>query len=428
MKSQALLKEATVDASASPASSFPVLVVEDDNNLDSAISASLKLAGYPVQVAASGLRALQLLDRHLFGLVISDIQMGGMNGYDLLLALRQRQVQCPVVLVTAPGSVEKAVLAIKQGAVDYLVKPFQPRDLLAMVARHIRHERPPSTKFIAEAPQVRRLADLACRVARSDVTVMISGASGTGKDVLARLIHQRSPRANQPFVAINCATMPESRLESELFGYRRIGSTGTSQWAAGKFEQAQNGTLLLSEISELAPDLQSNLLQVLQEKEVGRPDSQTAIQLDVRVLATSSRNLMEEVAAGRFREDLFRWLNVVPMLLPSLHQRLEDILPLARHFLDIYCQQDRLLPFNPAAERALLEYRWPGNVRELERVIQRALVLCRGRWIETEDLQFEDPASAVKRPPAPVVATNFSRGKSLARFPREAICTPVSTS
>jgi two-component system response regulator FlrC len=237
-------------------------------------------------------------------------------------------------------------------------------------------------------------------VAASDATVLILGESGTGKEVLARYIHQRSARADGPFVAINCAAIPDNMLEAVLFGYEKGAFTGAVRASAGKFEQAQGGTLLLDEISEMSLPLQAKLLRVLQEREVERLGGRELIQLDVRVLATSNRRLREEVAAGRFREDLFYRLNVFPLTLPALRERARDILPLARHLMARHLRQGESLPqFEPEAEARLLSHRWPGNVRELDNLMQRALILCDGERIRSADIHFEALDGAAVPPP-----------------------------
>ena len=270
-----------------------------------------------------------------------------------------------------------------------------------MVSRFIVDNSAPVGDVVAEDPRTLQLVELAGRVAGSDATVMISGESGTGKEVFARLIHNRSPRAEQPFVAINCAAIPESMLESVLFGYEKGAFTGAYQARPGKFEQAQGGTLLLDEISEMDLALQSKLLRVLQEREVERLGSQKQVKLDVRVLATTNRNLREEVAAGRFREDLFYRLNVFPLQLPPLRERPFDIVPIARSFVERYAPAGSGMQFAVQTEQKLTQHRWPGNVRELENVIQRALILCVGNVIHPQDLHFECPAQGPISQPAP---------------------------
>jgi two-component system response regulator FlrC len=297
--------------------------------------------------------------------------------------------------MTAYGTVEQAVEAMKLGAIDYLPKPFEVKTLLDRIQRCLPYRDLTDAEVVAEDVRTRDIVELARKVARSDVTVLIGGESGTGKEVLARFVHAQSARVDGPFVAINCAAIPENMLEAVLFGYEKGAFTGALRANAGKFEQAQGGTLLLDEISEMSLPLQAKLLRVLQEREVERLGGRELIQLDVRVLTTTNRRLREEVAAGRFREDLFYRLNVFPLVLPPLRTRPRDILPLARHLLYRRAEAgQRPASLTPAAEAKLLGHAWPGNVRELDNVMQRAAILCEGMAIEPEHLQFEpaDPA------------------------------------
>jgi len=375
-----------------------VLIVEDDPPLRESLSRALELAGYPVRVVASAAGALEILDREPVGLVVSDVQTEPMDGYSLLRRIKSRLPQLPVLLVTACGTIEKAVQAIHAGAVDYLERPFEAQRLLEKVAAHISSPQ----EALCEGPLVedlrsREVLELARRVAPSDVTVLLNGESGTGKEVFARYIHRSSPRRDGPYVAINCAAIPENMLEAVLFGYEKGVFTGAYQAAPGKFEQAQGGTLLLDEISEMSLALQAKLLRVLQERELERLGGRRLIELDVRVLATTNRNLREEVGAGRFREDLFYRLNVFPLDLPPLRERPRDILPLARHLLRTHLRPGRPLPeFTPEAEAQLLAHSWPGNVRELDNMVQRAMILREEGPIGPADLCFEEsPAHAV---------------------------------
>jgi len=368
-----------------------VLVVEDDPTLREALCDTLELAGYGVARADNGASALEILGQARIGMVVSDVQMKPMNGQELLAQINKRFPSIPVLLMTAYGNIEKAVTAMRDGAVDYLAKPFEPEVLLDKVKRSIRRIGNGDDQVIAEDLRTRELLELARRVARCDATVMIGGESGTGKEVFARFIHRNSARKDGPFVAINCAAIPENMLETMLFGHEKGAYTGAYNSAPGKFEQAQGGTLLLDEISEMSLALQAKLLRVLQEREVERVGGRKVIPLDVRVLATSNRNLREEVSAGRFREDLFYRLNVFPLYLPPLAERPRDVLPLARFMLSRHCQSQHIPEprFTAVAEQRLLSHTWPGNVRELDNVVQRALILCNGSEIGPDDLAFE---------------------------------------
>ena len=373
---------------------FCILLVEDDAGLREALAETLELGGFDVVGAADGPKALDILDQHAVSLVISDIQMDPWDGLELLARVRRHHPDVPVVLMTAFASVPQAVEAIRRGAMDYLVKPVEPRDLLAMAAR-FRDGPGAEAELIAEDPRSRRMAALAERVARADVNVLLTGPSGSGKEAYARYIHGVSERDGAPFVAVNCAAIPEPMLEAELFGHDKGAFTGAVQARAGKFESADGGTLLLDEISEMAPGLQAKLLRVLQEHEVERLGSNRVIALNVRVIATSNRNLAAEVAGGGFREDLYYRLNVFPLHLPPLRERPGDILPLARRALRAHSRGRREAPeLDDAAARRLLAHDWPGNVRELDNVMQRALVLApRTGAIRAEDLFFETPPS-----------------------------------
>ncbi|MEG0860224.1 MAG: sigma-54 dependent transcriptional regulator [Pseudomonas sp.] len=366
-----------------------VLLVEDDRALRQALGDTLELGGFDYRAVGSAEEALGAAAEEAFSLVVSDVNMPGMDGHQLLALLRARQPQLPVLLMTAHAAVERAVEAMRQGAVDYLVKPFEPRALLELVARHAlgvvagaADEGP-----VACEPASAQLLELAARVARSDSTVLISGESGTGKEVLARFIHQQSTRANQPFVAINCAAIPDNMLEATLFGHEKGSFTGAIAAQAGKFEQADGGTLLLDEISEMPLGLQAKLLRVLQEREVERVGGRKPIALDIRVVATTNRDLAAEVAAGRFREDLFYRLSVFPLAWRPLRERSADILPLAERLLARHVNKMKHAPvrLSPEAKACLQGYAWPGNVRELDNALQRALILQQAGVIEAAD-------------------------------------------
>jgi len=372
-----------------------VLLVEDDPSLREALGETLLLAGYEYQAVGSAEDALLAASKHAFSLVVSDVNMPGMDGHQLLSQLRSRYPQLPVLLMTAHGAVERAVDAMRQGAADYLVKPFEPKALLALVARHALGRLGPADGEgpIAVEPASVQLLSLASRVAKSDSTVLISGESGTGKEVLARFIHQQSPRADKPFIAINCAAIPDNMLEATLFGHEKGSFTGAIAAQAGKFEQADGGTILLDEISEMPMGLQAKLLRVLQEREVERVGARKPIALDIRVLATTNRDLAGEVAAGRFREDLFYRLSVFPLAWQSLRQRPADILPLAERLMARHVNKMKHAPvrFSAQAQACLVAYAWPGNVRELDNAIQRALILQQGGVIEPEDFCLAGP-------------------------------------
>ncbi|MBL8481039.1 MAG: sigma-54-dependent Fis family transcriptional regulator [Rhodocyclaceae bacterium] len=378
-----------------------VLVVEDDDSLRDAIALTLECAGHRVTAAGDGPQALRLVEDYEFNLVLSDVRMQPMDGLALLAELRAREPQLPVLLMTAFADVDRAVAAMRGGACDFLLKPFEPEVLLAHVARYAVLP-PPCEGLVAADNRTRNLLGLALRVARTDATVLLTGESGTGKEVFARYIHAQSARAGKPFVAINCAAIPDNLLEATLFGHEKGAFTGAQTAQPGKFEQADGGTLLLDEISEMPLALQAKLLRVLQEREVERVGGKKPVRLDIRVLATSNRDMLAEVAAGRFREDLYYRLNVFPLRIPSLRERPGDIVPLARYYLaEIAARERRNLSISDTAAAILAAYAWPGNVRELVNALQRAAILCATGVVEACDLQLESAASAYAPPAAP---------------------------
>lgn len=371
--------------------SHSILVVEDDAGLREALLDTLQLAGLECVEAASAEEAVVLLKQQCFSLVVSDVQMGAMSGIDLLRTIKLNYPDLPVLMMTAYATIDDAVEAMRLGAIDYMAKPFAPEVLLNMVSRYMPEKTKDTDGPIVADPQSLQLLELAAKVAKSDASVMVLGPSGSGKEVLARYIHDKSERQEAPFVAINCAAIPENMLEATLFGYEKGAFTGAIQACPGKFEQAQNGTILLDEITEMDLALQAKLLRVLQEREVERLGGRKTIELDVRVLATSNRDLKEAVAEGKFREDLYYRLNVFPLAWKPLYQRPGDILILAEHLVARHCKKSgQPLPtFSDVAKHKLLAHTWPGNVRELDNVVQRALILLQGKVISAEDIFIE---------------------------------------
>jgi len=372
-----------------------VLVVEDDQPLCQALCDTLELGGFATVTAGSGEQAIARFRDSAVQLVVSDVQMGGMDGHQLLRELKRQRPELPVLLMTAYADVESAVRAMREGASDYLVKPFESQVLVSKVQSLM----PPvagEATIIAADPATREVLELAQRIAPSDATVMVTGESGVGKEVLFRYIHAHSRRCAGPAVAINCAAIPENMLEAILFGYEKGAFTGALKACPGKFEQAQGGSILLDEISEMDLGLQAKLLRVLQEKQVERLGATQLIELDVRVVATSNRELRQEVAAGRFREDLYYRLNVFPLHMPALRERPRDILPLAEFALRRAAAANAM-PVPELAEDArarLREHEWRGNVRELDNVMQRALLLSAGSRITAGCLQLEQLGAA----------------------------------
>ena len=381
-----------------------ILVVEDDLGLREALVDTLLMAGYECDEVDSGESALIALGKKPYDMVGSDVQMGGMTGLTLLHNIKQKYPDLPVLLMTAYARVNDAVTAMRNGAVDYIGKPFSPEVLINQVGRYV-----PPQKVVKRTPcygdiKTEQLLSLARKVAKSDATVMVTGPSGTGKEVLSRYIHDNSLRYDGPFVAINCAAIPENMLEATLFGYEKGAFTGAIQACPGKFEQAQNGTILLDEISEMALSLQVKLLRVLQEREVERLGSRKTIKLNIRVIATSNRNMKQAVANGDFREDLYYRLNVFPLAWLPLTERKGDILPIAEHLLKLHCKQSNIpiLELLNCAKAKLQIYHWPGNVRELDNVIQRAMILAVDGKITDADLILEDFTTADLQVIAPI--------------------------
>ncbi|MBT0963343.1 sigma-54-dependent transcriptional regulator [Denitromonas iodatirespirans] len=408
-----------------------LLLVEDDAALRDAVTLILELEGHAVTAVDGGPAALEALGKDVFNLVISDLKMEPMDGLTLLGEIRARLPQLPVMLMTAFGDVEKAVAAMQGGACDFLLKPFEPEVLHAHVRRYA--SVPVSDSgTVAEDPRTRELLALAGRVAETDATVMLSGESGTGKEVFARYIHNHSKRKAKPFVAINCAAIPDNLLEATLFGHEKGAFTGAHSAQAGKFEQADGGTLLLDEISEMPLSLQAKLLRVLQEREVERVGGKKPVPLDLRVLATSNRDMAAEVAAGRFREDLYYRLNVFPLAIPALRERPGDILPMARHFLARHAERiGGHATIDEGAAELMRAHPWPGNARELDNAMQRALILATGGVIRADTLRLclgsgasRAPAISAAEPAslaAPVVAASSGGTANMKDLEREHI-------
>jgi two-component system response regulator FlrC len=370
-----------------------ILLVEDDSDLRGALLETLEAAAFVVVAVENGEAALEVLATQHVDVVCSDVNMPGMNGIQLLQAIQKSYPALPVVLMTAYGSIEHSVSAMHKGASDYLVKPFRAEVFIAVIKKYIAAESGAATELpVAEESSSRALLQLASKVAKTDATVLITGESGTGKEVLARYIHIQSPRKNKAFIAINCAAIPENMLEATLFGYEKGAFTGAHVAREGKFELAHGGTLLLDEISEMDLGLQAKILRVLQEREVERLGGKTTLQLDVRILATSNRDLKQCVKAGSFREDLFYRLSVFPMRWLPLRERRADILPIANKLMAEHCRKmGRVCArFDKSAESALVAYHWPGNVRELDNTIQRALVIQDQACITASALALEN--------------------------------------
>ena len=383
-----------------------ILVVDDEVNYLTVMEALLGEAGYEVLTAPGGNDALKIAGGSDLDLVLTDMKMPRMNGIELLGELRRLYPDLPVIMMTAYGTVEKAVAAMKTGALDYVLKPFKNEELLLTIAKALEHRRlvlqnrlllqDLDKKYgfpniVGESKALREILSLVKRVASSRATVLISGESGTGKELVARAIHQQSPRADKPFISVNCAALTETLLESELFGHERGAFTHAVSMRKGRFELADGGTLFLDEVAEMSPALQVKLLRVLQEMEFERVGGTKTIKVDVRVVAATNRELKGEVGEGRFREDLFYRLHVVHLHIPPLSQRQEDTPLLAVHFLKKYAQENARgeVHLSPEALKLLIQYAWPGNVRELENVMERAVILCGQNLITPQDLPGE---------------------------------------
>ncbi len=353
-----------------------LLVVDDDIQMLSALEAALTSRGHRVETATNGIDAVSKLQQGLPRAIITDLRMPGMDGLELLAHVRRTEPKLPVILLSAYGSVPTAVEAIRNGATDFLVKPFS-QEALDAVLRRLPKETPATTgtsEIVTENPAMRTLLNDAAQAAKTNATILIQAESGTGKELLSRWIHDSSHRNKGPFVAVNCAALPESLLESELFGYEKGAFTGANALKPGKFELAHNGTILLDEIGEMAPLLQAKLLRVLQEQEVDRVGGRKPVPISIRVIATTNKDLRKVISRGQFRQDLFFRLNVVPLRIPPLRERKDDLPTLTRHFAEKYGAGAES-EVSEQTLRLLSSYGWPGNVRELENIVHRAFAL-----------------------------------------------------
>jgi len=384
--------------------SAKVLIVEDDKELREALCTTLQIAGMSFLEADCAESALLQLEKQKVDIVVSDVNMPGMDGHELLNIVKEKYPTTPMMLITAFGQIKLAVEAMQNGASDYLVKPFEPKVLIQSIIAILGLATQSSLRMsssekvgpVAEDPFSKQFFKVADRVAGSESTVMISGESGTGKEVLARYIHEKSPRKNKPFVALNCAAIPENMLEATLFGHEKGAFTGAYNSSPGKFEQANGGTLLLDEITEMDLGLQAKLLRVLQEREVERVGGRKAISLDVRVLATTNRDLKEYVTEGKFREDLYYRLSVFPMMWKPLRERPLDIWPLANRLLNEHSKKMKRedMTYGEGVRTYLSQYHWPGNVRELDNAIQRSLIMAVNGVVAVSDFCLDMSQSA----------------------------------
>lgn len=383
-----------------------ILVVDDDQRNREMLAEALSQAGFEVELACDGITALSKANEVPYDAILSDIHMAPLSGLELLDSFRKTMSEVPIVLLTAFGSVDTAIQAMKQGAFDYIAKPVNLEELVLIMTRAVEHrrlvqengtlqrafsERPRAVSLIGQGKKMVEVFKLVGKVARSRTAVLIQGESGTGKELIARAIHDNSPRASHRFVAVNCSAIQDSLLESELFGHTKGSFTGANTSRHGLLEEASGGTFFLDEVGDLSPAGQAKLLRVLQEGEMRRVGSNESVLVDLRIIAASRKNLGEQIAAGRFREDLLYRLNTVTILLPPLRERPEDIPLLAEFFLARYGDQKEVpvTSLSSAARGALIEYPWPGNVRELEHVIERAVALATHAILSIDDLPPE---------------------------------------
>ena len=392
-----------------------VLVVDDKEMMRDSVGSTLERAGFEVVSAPDGQGALEMIAKRRPDAVVTDLRMPGLSGLELIERIRAIDEDLPIVLMTAFGTIETAVKAIRLGAFDYLTKPFEGDELVVAIKRAVQHggvvrenavlrvgneredgeiELSGMDRLIGSSPAMRRVKQQVLAVAGSHGNVLVCGESGSGKEVVARAIHELSPRVGRPMLAVNCAALSESLLESELFGHERGAFTGADKLRKGRFELADGGSLLLDEISEVSPSVQAKLLRVLQERAFERVGSSVTIGVDVRVIATSNRDLPRSVGAGHFRQDLFFRLNVLPIHIPPLRDRAEDVPELAEHFVDEICLRDGRgsMGFEQGAMDLLCAYAWPGNVRELQNICERAVVI----WGATGAGSLEIPGSLIE--------------------------------
>ncbi len=379
-----------------------ILVVDDEVLMRQFLEEALQRKGFGVDIAENGKQALYLLKKNTYDLVITDMKMPDISGLEVLKKTKELSPQTVVLVMTAFGTIENAVEAMRLGAFNYLLKPFTPDAIEMLIEKagehqalvnenvYLREQISSKVKVIAESPTMKKVLQEASQVAKSNASVLIHGESGTGKEVVAGAIHAHSLRAKNPYIQVNCAAIPDTLIESEFFGHEKGSFTGANSKRLGRFELADHGTLLLDEVTEIPLNLQPKLLRVIQEQEFERVGGSRAVSVDVRLISTSNRDLQEAIDDKIFRADLFYRLNVVPIHLPPLRERREDILPLTTHFLNKFCCENKKKPktLSKAAEKKLLDYPWPGNIRELANVVERIVVLDYGQQIESEHISL----------------------------------------
>ena len=416
----------------------PVLVVDDEKNMRLSLQTVLGDEGYLVRSVSSAEDALKVMEQERFLMVISDAHLGGMTGYELLGHIRKARPELPVLLITAYATPKLAVEAIKAGAMDYLSKPFEPEELLHAVARCAeRHrllqenaalraraiEAPDIEQIIGECQKIRELRQLIQTVARSNATVLILGESGTGKELIAGALHTCSPRRNAHYVRINCAAIPETLLESELFGHEKGAFTGALKQKPGRVEEAAGGTIFLDEIGDMSRPLQAKLLRFLEDGTFTRVGGNDELRVDVRLIAATNRDIVDAIRQNQFREDLFHRLNVVQFCPPPLRERGADIILLANHFLRIFnsTMAKQIERLSEAAQQKLLGHHWPGNVRELRNVLERAVILEAGNEVLARNLPDFHLETRLRKGDNPVVPGNHSIDELMASHERDLI-------
>ncbi|MBZ5584064.1 MAG: sigma-54 dependent transcriptional regulator [Acidobacteriia bacterium] len=416
---------------------WPILVVDDEEVMCESLAAWLREDGYAVDTAASGRAAVDKARQRDYAIYFVDLKMpGGMDGIETMMQVRRLHPEASIIIITAYATVDTAITAMKEGAQEYIVKPCNPEEISLLVNRIIKVKnlqrentilrKKLSRKYcthdvISKNARMREILALAAEVASLRSTVLIQGESGTGKELVARAIHNSGDRAQKPFVAVSCAALAETLLESELFGHERGAFTGAMQQKQGKFEMADGGTILLDEIGDISPKLQVDLLRVLQERSFYRVGGSEEVRVDVRVIAATHVNLQQAVAEGRFRDDLFYRLNVIEIRIPPLRERREDIPLLAAHFLERLSHElgKELDGISEGALRLLMDYNWPGNVRELENAVERAMVTCRSRMLSEEDFAFLALNGAAGK------ALNFPAGMTLQDMEKQLIAATI---
>ncbi|MBN1293077.1 MAG: sigma-54-dependent Fis family transcriptional regulator [Candidatus Latescibacteria bacterium] len=420
-----------------------ILVVDDESLMREFITESLISQGYDVDDAEDGTRALELMGNETYDVILTDFKMPKVSGMDVLKRAREKMPDAKVVIMTAYGTVENAVEAMKLGAYDYITKPFSVDEIILLVKRALEYaslqienrrlhseleEVYGARSIIGSSPSMKKIFELIETVSQSRSTVLITGESGTGKELIARAIHYMSPRQKGPFIKLNCAALPSELMESELFGHEKGAFTGAVRKYHGRFERSDGGTLLLDEISEMSPHLQAKLLRVLQEREFEPVGSTETIKVDVRILATSNRDISQLIGKGEFREDLYYRLNVINIVLPPLRERKSDIPNLGEHFLRKYNTENGKAVEGISDEvlDVWREYNWPGNVRELENTVERAVVMCKDTTLHVADTQMSNVgdkqfAGISENKHSEQTVTEIAAGKTLADMERNLI-------